>query len=135
MRIVVITPIVAILAGCAQTPAQTAAAAQASAAAQGALAKELAGLAPGKPMTCINEFRSQQVTSYGATIVYRISGNLKYRTDTAGGCERIGRDVLVTKSVTGRTCQGDIAQTFDPVSRIPNGSCTFAAFVPYRKPS
>ena len=135
MRCALMIPIVATLAGCAQTPAGTAAAAQASAAAQAGLAKELSGLTPGKPMSCINEFRSQQVTSYGRTIVYRVSNSLKYRTDTAGGCERIGRDVLLTRSVTGQTCQGDIAQTFDPVSRFPTGSCSFAAFVPYRKPS
>ncbi|WP_375420554.1 hypothetical protein [uncultured Sphingomonas sp.] len=126
----------AVLAACAQTPAQTAASAQASAAAQFELDKELAGLVPGKPVTCIDPRWSRQVKSYGDTILYGDLGGTKYRSDTAGGCRRVGRgDVLVTRSFGGQLCRGDIARTIDPVSRFQTGSCSFAAFVPYRKPS
>lgn len=136
MRLIMITPILATLAACAQTPAETAAAAQAGIATQVSLDKELAGLVPGKPQECLDQFRSQQMIGYGPTIVYKVSRGLKYRSDTAGGCERIGRgDVLVTRSYSGRLCRGDIGQTFDPVSRFPTGSCSMGAFVPYRKPS
>jgi hypothetical protein len=136
MRLVLLIPFVAALAACAQTPAETAAALKATAATQMALDKELAGLVPGKPMSCISQFGSLQVKGYGSTIVYRASDNLKYRSDTAGGCGRVGNgDVLVTRSYSGQLCAGDIAQTIDPVARFPTGSCSFAQFVPYRKPS
>lgn len=131
----ILVPLAA-LAACAQTPAQTAAAAQAGAAAQVELDKQLAGLVPGKPQDCIDPRWSRQVKSYGGTILYGDLGTTKYRSDTSGGCERIGRgDVLVTRSYTGRLCRGDIARTIDPTSRFQTGSCSFAQFVPYRKPS
>lgn len=136
MRLVLLIPIVAAIAACTQTPAETAAALKATAATQVALDKELAGLVPGKPVSCISQTGSLQVKGYGSTIVYRASDNLKYRSDTAGGCRGIGKgDVLVTKSYSGQLCSGDIAQTFDAIARFPTGSCSFAEFVPYRKPS
>ena len=136
MRSLLILVPLAALAACAQTPAQTAAAAQAGAAAQVELDKELAGLVPGAPRNCIDPRWSRQVKSYGGTILYSDIGSTKYRGDTGGGCERIGRgDVLVTRTSTGQLCRGDIARTIDPVSRFQTGSCSFAAFVPYRKPS
>lgn len=131
----ILVPLAA-LAACAQTPAQTAAAAQAGAAAQAELDKELAGLVLGKPVNCIDPRWSRQVKSYGGTILYGDLGSTKFRSDTGGGCERIGRgDVLVTRTYTGQLCRGDIARTIDPVSRFQTGSCSFAQFVPYRKPS
>lgn len=136
MRTLLILATLAAATGCTQTPAETAAAAQAGVATQAALDKELAGLVPGKPQTCVDQFRSQQLKGFGATVVYKVSGSLKYRSDTAGGCERIARgDILVTRSYTGRLCRGDIGQTIDPVSRFPTGSCSFSDFVPYRKAS
>lgn len=137
MRSIVMMPLAAaVLAACTQTPAETAASTRAAAVTQEALTKELAGLVPGKPQACVDQFRSQQVKAYGASIVYQVTGGLKYRSDTAGGCERVGRgDILVTRSYSGRLCRGDIGQTIDPVSRFPTGSCSFADFVPYRKAS
>ena len=128
---------IATLAACAQTPAQTAAAAKAGAAAQIALDKSLAGLIPGEPISCIDPRYARDVKSYGATILYSDLGTTRYRSDTAGGCERVGRgDILVTRSYTGgRLCSGDIARTIDPTTRFQTGSCSFARFVPYRKPS
>jgi len=136
MRVLML-PILAGLAGCAQTPAQTARAAESQAASQTALAKTLAGLTPGKSSSCMPIGRtSSQVAAYGPTIVYTIDRNLKYRSDTTGGCEGIARDdILVTKSYTGTLCSGDIAQTVDRTSRFQTGSCSFGPFVPYRKGS
>ena len=137
MRIMLMIPFAAAALGaCTQTQAETAEAVQAQAVTQAELDKELAGLVPGKPQACIDQFRSQQVKAYGPSIVYQVSSGLEYRSDTAGGCERVGRgDILVTRSYSGRLCRGDIAQTIDPVSRFPTGSCSFAEFVPYRKAS
>jgi hypothetical protein len=77
---------------------------------------------------------TSQVEAYGPTIVYTVSRNLKYRTDTTGGCERVGRgDILVTRSPGSQLCQGDIATTIDQSSRTFSGSCSFGPFVRYSK--
>jgi hypothetical protein len=128
--------LVALLAtACAPTPQQAARAAVDADATQAKLAKALAGLTPGKPMSCLSQLQSTNLEAYGPTLLYRVSRNLVYRNDTAGGCERAGRDdVLVTRSPTGQLCRGDIGQTFDRASRFPTGGCSLGDFVPYRKP-
>ena len=122
------------LTACMQTPAETARAVQAAAATQSSLDETLAGLTPGASSTCLPTRASTQVAAYGPTLVYTVSPRLKYRSDTAGGCEQVARgDILVTRSNEGRLCQGDIAQTLDQASRFPSGSCAIGAFVEYRR--
>lgn len=124
------------LAGCAQTPQQIAATQQANAAAAVNLDKELAGLTPGQSSACMPRYPTTQVKAFGPTIVYTVSRGLKFRSDTAGGCERVGRgDILITRSTTGQLCQGDIATTVDTASRTFTGSCSFGPFVRYSKGS
>lgn len=136
MRISSLTPLL-IISGCAATPEQAGRAAAAQADTQAALAAELAGLTPGEPTDCLPIASRPPLSSkgFGATIVYRASRNLKYVTETTG-CYGVGRneDILVTSTPIGRTCRGDIAQTFDRTSRIPTGSCSFGSFTPYRRP-
>ena len=135
MRMVLL-PLVAGLAACAQTPADHARAAQDQAAQQQKLAAALAGLTPGEPTTCISQTQTSNtsVAAYGSTLVYTISPRLKYRNDTSGGCERVGDDdILVTSTPTAELCRGDIGRTVDRNSRFPSGSCSFGAFVPYRR--
>ena len=126
-----------LLAGCTTSPREAVRAATAEAASQQALAAELAGLVPGEPTTCLPEPTRNQLASrgYGATIVYVASPTLKYRNDTTGGCERLGRgDTLITRTPIGRVCRGDIATTVDRTSGFQTGSCAFGDFVPYRRP-
>ena len=123
------------LVGCTQTQAEVERAQVREADVQQKLAKELAGLVPGKPETCLTQFPQKQSSGYGATILYRVNNGLVYRSDTVGGCEGIARgDILVTRTPSGQLCRGDIAQTFDQTSRFPTGSCSFGDFIPYRKP-
>lgn len=123
------------LGACTQTQADVERAQVRKADVREKLAKELAGLVPGKPETCINQFPQKQSSGYGATILYRVNNGLVYRSDTAGGCEGIARgDILVTRTPSTQLCRGDIAQTFDQASRFPTGSCSFGDFIPYRKP-
>lgn len=123
-------------AACTQTPQERLAAEQASAAAANGLQKELAGLTPGPSGACMPRFGNTQVKAYGPTIVYVVSPRLKYRSDTAGGCERIARgDILITQSPLGQLCQGDIATTVDQGSRVFSGSCSFGPFVRYDRPA
>ncbi|WP_380783835.1 hypothetical protein [Sphingomonas sp. R86520] len=128
-------PTAMLVAGCTQTQAEVERAQVREAGVQEQLAKALAGLVPGKPETCMNQFPQKQSSGFGATILYRVSSKLVYRSDTAGGCEGIARgDILVTRTPSGQLCRGDIAQTIDQSSRFPTGSCSFGDFVPYRKP-
>jgi hypothetical protein len=128
-------PTAVLAAGCTQTQAEVERAQVREAGVQEKLAKELAGLVPGKPETCINQFPQKQSSGFGATILYRVNSKLVYRNDTVGGCEGIARgDILVTRTPSGQLCRGDIAQTIDQTSRFPTGSCSFGDFVPYRRP-
>ena len=98
------------------------------------LAAELSGLVPDKPVDCIDRYQATQTQAYGGTILYRVSRGLVYRNDTGGGCENMARgDILVTRSISGRLCRGDIGRTISPVSRAPTGSCALGSFVSYRK--
>ncbi|MCP3733875.1 hypothetical protein M9979_03155 [Sphingomonas sp. RP10(2022)] len=136
MKAVLAAIILCGVAGCAQTPQQRLATERADAAAAVDLGKELAGLTPRETSGCMPRYPTTQVKAYGPTIVYTVSRGLKFRSDTAGGCERVGRgDILITRSPTGQLCQGDIAQTIDSGSRTFSGSCSFGPFVRYTKGS
>ncbi|UVO50539.1 hypothetical protein M0208_08415 [Sphingomonas sp. SUN019] len=95
--------------------------------------KAVAGLTPGKPMSCLPLSRqSLAMKGIGSKLVYRASRKLMYVND-APGCEGVARgDTLVTRQYTGRSCRGDIAQTVDRIARFPTGSCALGDFVPYR---
>jgi hypothetical protein len=135
LKPIVVLTAAAGLAACAQTPAETARAAQDAAATQAALAKELAGLVPKGQMACLPNRPTKHVEAYGKTILYTVSPRLKYRTETAGGCESLARgDILVTRSNGIGVCAGDISQTIDRTSHFPTGSCSFGEFTEYRRP-
>ena len=129
-------PLLLVLAGCAQTPADTARAAQSAQAAQVGLDKALAGLTPRSTSAClIDIYPPAHIEAYGSTLLYRVGRGLVYRNNTTGGCERVARgDILVTRQVQGRPCRGDIATTVDRVSRILTGSCALGEFTTYRRP-
>ena len=139
MRAAILSPLLlplAALCACAQTPADTARAAQEQQATQAKLDKALAGLTPGRTTSCIpSTYPNAHTEAYGSTLLYRVSRNLVYRTQTAGGCENIARgDVLVTKLLEGRPCRGDISTTVSPVTHTFTGSCSFGDFTEYRRP-
>ncbi|WP_375396929.1 hypothetical protein [uncultured Sphingomonas sp.] len=123
------------LAGCAQTPAQTARAQAAAAASQQALAGELTGLRAVSTSDCLQDRSATSgLKAYGDSLVYRVSDRLKYVNATTGGCEGVARgDVLVTISNSGRLCRGDIARTVDQTGHFPTGSCALGSFTTYRK--
>ncbi|WP_151953733.1 hypothetical protein [Sphingomonas sp. EC-HK361] len=96
--------------------------------------KAVAGLTPGKPMTCLRERTPTSLTAIGNKLLYRASAKLIYVNETTGGCENVARgDTLITKSYGGGLCRGDIAQTVDLPARIPTGSCALGDFTPYRR--
>lgn len=127
-------PLFALAAGCVATPREQAAIAEQKAADEIKLARLLKGYTAGEPEACLpqesGQYRTQGV---GDTLLYSSSRRVIYRNDTTG-CSRVERgDVLITSNAGSRLCRGQIAQTFDAISRNPTGSCSFGSFIPYRR--
>ncbi|WP_299424384.1 hypothetical protein [Sphingomonas bacterium] len=136
MRILVPALSIAALAltGCAMSPAETARAESDAAASRAALGQQLAGLHATSTSDCMTNYGSSSLKAYGSTLVYSVSKSLVYVNDTTGGCENVERgDILVTRSISGQLCRGDIGQTVTPGSRVPSGSCALGSFTTYRK--
>ena len=133
LRIALLAPL-ALLAGCAMTPEQSASLAASDARDQARLDKKLAGYVPGAPKSCIQRNRTSEMSIFGDTLVYR-DGRTLYRTQTSGGCFGLKRDdIVVTKSFGSSICSGDLVRTVDRTNAFPSGSCSFGDFVPYTKP-
>ncbi len=97
------------------------------------LEREMSRLTAGKPVECIDtRFNNVAVKSIDKKLIYRVSRNKIYVSDTTGGCEAVARgDVLVTRQFGSRLCRGDMATTVDRLSRFTTGSCAIGAFTPY----
>lgn len=125
----------AVTAGTSALVAKSQSAVDRSARDQATLDKALAGKVAGKPQSCIPLIQIRDTTYIGSTtILYRVSSNLVYRNDPAGGCPglRAGSG-LITRTSTGQLCSGDIAQVRDFSANFSAGSCALGEFVPYRK--
>lgn len=134
MRNILPLMVLALTAGCAMTPEQTAREAASDARDQARLEQRLAGYVPGEPRSCIPLQRNDQMTIYGDTLVFR-DGRTLYRTTTNGGCFGLKRDdIVVTRNFGSQRCRGDIVRTVDRTSAFPTGACTYGEFVPYTKP-
>lgn len=133
IRFVLPAAAAALVTGCAATPAQQAAIAERAARDSAKLDQRLAGYTPGQAQSCLPVNTSRRTQYFGDTILYEVSGNLVYRTDTTGGCALNRDDILITSTPIGSLCRGDIARTVDRGSRFQTGSCALGEFVPYRK--
>ncbi|WP_168727262.1 MULTISPECIES: hypothetical protein [Sphingomonas] len=133
MRPLMLIPLLLVVS-CAETPRQQSAVADQKAADQTKLARLLQGYTPGEPVTCLPQQSGQyRTTGVGDTLLYSNGGRVIYRNDTTG-CSGVERgDVLLTRTNQSRLCRGQIASTFDAISRNPTGSCSFGDFIPYRK--
>jgi hypothetical protein len=102
------------------------------------LAKYLAGKIPGKPQSCLPNYRANDmVTIDEHTVLFREGSRRVWRTDIPGGCSNLGRPgyAIVTKQFGGEgLCQGEIVRVVDTGSGMLAGSCTFGEFVPYEAP-
>ena len=106
--------------------------------AQRELAEALAGRVPGQPVSCLPNYRADNMQIIDDwTILFR-DGRTVYVQNPRGGCPGIAsrRNVLVTRLFgTNQLCSGDISHLFDPTSGIGGGACVFSEFVPYTKPA
>ena len=102
------------------------------------LQKLLSGKVPGQPISCLPDYRSDNmVVIDDETILFR-DGRTVYRNDFQGGsCSRLsnGNYALLTKRIGGLgLCRGDIAEVKDLANGITVGSCVMGDFVPYAAP-
>ena len=99
------------------------------------LDKQLTGLVAGKPQACIDTFRYRESTRVGDKILYKNGRSDIMLTDTGGGCFGLRNgDAIVSRTFGSQFCRGDIVRTVDLTSHTQSGSCSFGAFIPYRKP-
>lgn len=120
-------------AACTPTERQLQAQADAQAGARAALDRELAGLTPGQPQSCIEQSRVRSSRGFGDAIVYDGIGRERYVTRTSGGCEAYSRDqgFIVTRTPSTSLCRGDIATVIDRATKQQIGACSFGDFTPY----
>ena len=102
------------------------------------LAQALAGKIAGQPITCLPNFRTNQMEVIDRdTILYR-DGRTSYVQHTNGYCypngPRGGYYLVTRQAGTSAICRGDIAQVHDSASRTFAGSCSFNNFIPSRTP-
>jgi hypothetical protein len=102
------------------------------------LEKLLAGRTAGPPISCLPDFRSNDmVVIDDSTVLFR-DGRTTYRNDFQGGsCSNLGSGnyALLTRRVGGiGLCRGDIAEVRDLTNGFTVGSCAIGDFVPYTKP-
>ena len=123
------------VAGCTASAAEVDRQARADAGDQAALARDLVGLTPGQPQSCVNQTQLREMKSFGDTLVYRGPGRVRYVNRTSGGCS-LDRDdaILVTSTPSTQLCRGDIAQAVSRTSHFPVGSCSYGDFIPYNPP-
>lgn len=102
---------------------------------QAKLAKALAGLTPGKPLSCVPlAYPTLNTQSIGRALLYKRDRNTIYVNQTNGGCEgAANNDILVQVEHEGRPCQGDIIRTVDNATHMTTGSCALGQFVPYTR--
>ena len=100
------------------------------------LASALAGRTPGRPVSCIPNYRTDQMQVIDDwTILFR-DGRTVYVQNPRGGCPGIGfgSTTLVTRlHGSPQLCSGDIQQLVDLSTGMTRGSCVFGPFVPYTR--
>jgi hypothetical protein len=124
----------AALAACSTAPAEP----TRSARAQKELADALAGRVAGKPVSCLPNYRADNMQIIDDWTILFKDGRTIYLQNPRGGCPGIGshRNILVTRLFgTNQLCSGDISHLLDPVSGIRGGACVFSEFVPYTRPA
>lgn len=101
---------------------------------EAALAKEIEGRVPGKPVNCIplTSIRSSRIIDRTA-IVYDAGRTIYVNRPRAGASSLNRWDILVTKPTGSQLCNLDIVRLADQSNRMPRGSVSLGDFVPYKK--
>ena len=99
------------------------------------LAKQIAGLVPGKPVQCIQLSQADGSTIIdGTAIVYRGIGGKLY-VNRPHGAEMLREDDIPVQYVYGsQLCRMDQVKLLDRSTRTERGFANLGDFVPYSKP-
>ena len=109
-----------------------------TASAEAHLQTALNGRIPGPPVSCLPDYRSNDMTVIDDSTVLFRAGRTTYRNDFQGGsCSQLGSGhfALLTRRYGGvGLCRGDIAEVRDLTNGFTVGSCVIGDFIPYTKP-
>ena len=99
------------------------------------LAQLLAGKTPGRPISCLPPYNSNdQRIIDGRTVAFRVGTRTTYLMHLSSGCELLGTGnyALFTREFGGMgMCQNDIVRVVDVFNRTTVGSCGIESIVPY----
>ncbi len=100
------------------------------------LAKQVAGLVPGKPVQCISLAQSDGSNIIdGTAIVYRGMGGKLY-VNRPRGAEMLREDDIPVQYVYGsQLCRMDQIRLLDRSTQMERGFANLGDFVPYTKPA
>ena len=131
MRAIPLLLAAAALTGCVTQPPP----ATRSAEAQAEFQKLIAGKVAGRPLTCLQSYRSgEMVTIDNSTVAFK-NGSTVYVNHLIGECSGLksGWSTLVTRSSGPGMCRGDIADVADVRTGMVVGSCAIGDFTPYTR--
>ena len=99
------------------------------------LAEALRGRTAGAPVSCVDQRTLSGNRSAGeGAIIFDGPGDLIYVNRPPAGCPDLSFDrALVTRTISGRLCRGDIVTVVDPLNGTQYGGCGLGDFVPYRR--
>jgi hypothetical protein len=137
MRVPALLVIASALVSCTMAPPPPGYAAAQAAQEQAAFQKALAGRVPaGRPVACLPHYATNDTVNLSENTILFRQGGTTYVNHPPGGCPGLnnGFYVLVTRSVGGQLCRGDIANVADISNHMIVGTCTMGDFIPYRRP-
>jgi hypothetical protein len=128
-----------ILASCTTAPAPPGAEMVRSPSGERAYQSLIANRVPGRPITCLPNYNSNNMTVIdGRDIAFSVGTRTVYLVRLTPGCDMLGGGgpyALLSRQFGGQgTCQNDIQQVVDTMNHINVGSCTVAEIIPYTRP-
>jgi hypothetical protein len=98
----------------------------------------IAGKVPGRPLSCLPNYYSNNMTVIdGRNVAFSVGMRTVYLVRLTPGCDMIGSGTyaLLSRQFGGQgTCRGDIQQVVDTMNHTNVGSCTVAEIIPYTRP-
>ena len=130
MRAIPILVTAIALAGCTTQPPQVTRTAEG----QAKWVKLTEGKVPGKPITCLPPYLTNDMVTIDDNTVAFKQGGVVYVNHLLGPCSGLdsGFYTLVTRSHGSGMCRGDISHVSDIRTGSVIGSCAIGDFVPYK---
>lgn len=99
----------------------------------------IADKVPGRPLSCLPNYNSNNMTVIdGRNIAFNVGMRTVYLVRLTAGCDLLsngGPYALLSRQFGGQgTCRGDIQQVVDTLNRSTVGSCTVTEIIPYTRP-